>query len=153
MRTTRKAGQLIAISIAGAIMSVAAAPASSDTASDPLVRGRTLLISNCKKAKFKPVSVIIACGDAGLVANGLTWTTWNRKMALGSGTGTIKTCVPDCASGGTKSAAIELSVSKPKTCDDGRRVFSKLRYTWTDGAPVGPASSSVPIGCKLIGQQ
>ena len=101
--------------------------------------------------------MIIACGDAGLTTKGMNWSIWNGKHALGSGDGTIKTCIPDCAAGGTMSGAIQLALSKPRTCRSGVRVFSKLRYTWTQGAPVGPDgkpigpdTSAIGIGCKLL---
>lgn len=110
---------------------------------------RPLLISNCAKAKFKPINVIIACGDASLGAREMTWSSWTRKSALGTGTGQVNDCTPDCVHGTTKNAPMQLLLSKPRTCSNGRRLFTKLRYTWTSGAPVGPASGSVPVGCKL----
>ena len=110
-----------------------------------------LLISNCAKPKFKPANVILACGDASLGATGVTWSSWTRKVAVGGGTGQLNDCNPDCASGKTKTAPMTLRASKPQTCSNGRRVFTKLAYTWTDKAPVGnvPDSGSVPVGCKL----
>lgn len=144
--------RFLAVLAAGAVIAggvVGTAGASGPTASTS--GSRVLLISNCKKAKFQPPTVIITCGDAGLIASGLTWSQWGKKVAQGTGTGEIKVCKPDCASGKTKSAPIALVASKPQMCSNGRRVFSKLRYTWTDKAPVGPDSGSVPIGCKLSG--
>jgi hypothetical protein len=110
---------------------------------------RPLLISNCAKAKFKPINVIIACGDASLGAREMTWSSWTRKSALGTGTGQVNDCNPDCVHGTTKTAPMQLLLTKPRTCSSGQRLFTKLRYTWTSGAPVGPASGSVPVGCKL----
>jgi hypothetical protein len=112
---------------------------------------RVQLIANCFKPKFKPKDVIIACGDASLGARGMTWSTWTRKKADGNGTGQINDCNPDCASGTTKSAPMELQLSKPQLCSNGKRVFAKLRYIWTSGPPIAEtvASGSVPIGCKL----
>lgn len=112
---------------------------------------RPLLISNCAKAKFKPKNVIIACGDASLGARGMRWPVWSKKRALGTGTGEINDCDPDCAHGTTRRAPMELRLSKPRRCSNGQHLFSRLRYTWTAGAPVGPASGSVPLGCKLAG--
>ena len=111
---------------------------------------RPLLISNCAKAKFKPAAVIIACGDASLGATGMTWSSWTQKSAVGTGTGEINDCTPDCVHGTTKRAPMELRLSKPVKCSNGKRIFAKLRYTWTAGAPVGPSSGSVPLGCKLF---
>ena len=110
-----------------------------------------LLIANCVKAKFKPADVIIACGDASLGATGMTWSSWTQKSAVGTGTGQVNDCTPDCVHGTTKTAPMELRLSKPQKCSNGKRVFSKLHYTWTSGAPVGPAGGSVPMGCKLFG--
>jgi hypothetical protein len=111
---------------------------------------RVQLIADCFKPKFKPKDVIIACGDASLGARGMTWSVWTRKKADGTGTGQINDCDPDCASGTTKSAPMELQLSKPQLCSNGKRVFAKLRYIWTSGPPTDAlASGSVPIGCKL----
>jgi hypothetical protein len=112
---------------------------------------RVELIANCFKPKFKPKTVIIACGDASLGAKAMTWQTWTRKKADGTGTGLINDCNPDCASGTTKTAPMELQLSKPQLCSNGKRVFAKLRYIWTSGPPISDAvaSGAVPIGCKL----
>jgi hypothetical protein len=111
---------------------------------------RVQLIADCFKPKFKPKDVIIACGDASLGARGMTWSMWTRKKADGTGTGQINDCDPDCASGTTKSAPMELQLSKPQLCSNGKRVFAKLRYIWTSGPPTDALESgSVPVGCKL----
>jgi hypothetical protein len=113
---------------------------------------RTLLISNCQKAKFKPQTVILACGDAGFIASQLTWSSWTRKRASGSGTGDLKICQPSCAEGPTVSGPLELDLSKPTKCRNGKRVFSRVHYVWTSGAPASgvPPSGAIPLGCKLL---
>jgi hypothetical protein len=113
--------------------------------------GKTLLIANCNKPKFEPVQVILACGDASFSATAVTWSSWTGKSATGTGTGQLNDCHPNCASGKVKTGPLTLRASKPQTCKNGRRLFSKLTYTWTSGAPVGnvPDSGSVPVGCKL----
>ena len=112
---------------------------------------RVQLIANCFKPKFKPADVIIACGDASLGSRGMTWSTWTRKKAAGTGTGQINDCNPDCAHGTTRTAPIELQLSKPQLCSNGKRVFAKLRYIWTSGPPIADTvgSDAGPIGCKL----
>lgn len=156
MGTRRR--RLTTIAIAGALAGAASAavPAAADPGASASAT-RVLVISNCNSAKFKPKSVVIACGDAGLIAKGLTWSKWTGKTAAGEGTGVIETCVPDCASGGTRSGPLELTLSKPTSCSSGVRIFSKVRYTWTNGAPtgpdgkpVGPNSAAIGLGCKLL---
>lgn len=112
---------------------------------------RVELIADCFKPKFKPKTVIIACGDASLGAKAMSWSTWTRKKADGTGTGLINDCNPDCASGTTKTAPMELQLSRPQLCSNGKRVFAKLRYIWTSGPPITDAlaTGTTPIGCKL----
>jgi hypothetical protein len=122
-------------------------------ASDPVAGASgkpPLLIANCFKPKFKPAMVIVACGDASLGARSMTWSSWTQKSAVGTGTGQINDCDPDCVQGTTKTAPIELRVSKPLKCSSGKRIFSKLRYTWTAGAPAGAQTVAIPFGCKLL---
>jgi hypothetical protein len=114
---------------------------------------QTLLIGNCAKPKFKPANLIFACGDASFGATGVTWSSWTRKSASGSGNGQINDCNPDCAHGQVHKAAINVRASKPRTCSNGRRIFTKLSFSWASGtSPVAnfPASGSIPAGCKLL---
>jgi hypothetical protein len=133
---------LTALGIAGS--AGASGPVASESGKTPL------LIANCFKPKFKPADVIIACGDASFGARAMSWSSWTRKRADGTGTGQINDCDPDCVHGTTRSAPMELQLSKPQLCSNGKRVFAKLHYIWTSGPPVGAtASGSVPMGCKL----
>jgi hypothetical protein len=139
-----------------ATAAVAAVVASAMAGANPVASAsakKPLLIGNCAKPKFKPASVILACGDASLGATNVVWSSWTNKVATGAGTGQLNDCNPNCAQGKTKTAPMSLRASKPQTCSNGKRVFSKLAYTWTSGAPVGnaPDSGSAPVGCKLIG--
>jgi hypothetical protein len=110
-----------------------------------------LLISNCAKPKLKPANVILACGDASFGATGMSWSSWTRKSAVGTGTGQINDCKPDCAHGHPKTAPIQLRLKKPVKCKNGKRIFAKVHYTWTQGAPQNfPDNGAVPLGCKLL---
>lgn len=138
-----------AVSVSALVLGVAGATTGGPqaTASGKQVRA----ISNCKSPKYKPAMFIIACGDAGLIANGLSWSSWTRGQAVGAGNGDINTCNPNCVSGGKLSAPISLTLSKPRTCSSGARIFTKLFYRWTGAVPTGPPSGSISIGCKLLG--
>ena len=137
--------------VAGVLVALCASVAVAGPVAGESAGKRPLLIANCFKPKFKPKDVIIACGDASLGARAMTWSTWTRKKADGTGTGQINDCNPDCAHGTTKSAPMELQLSKPQLCSNGKLVFAKLRYIWTSGPPIADtvASGTVPIGCKL----
>jgi hypothetical protein len=112
---------------------------------------RTFVASRCDNAAYKPGSVVLACGDAGLIAQGLTWGSWGSSTATGTGTGVAKVCEPDCASGKVVRAEIRLTLSRPQLCGaDGKRHFTKIRYVWVDGAPVKgqPAQGTIPMPCS-----
>jgi hypothetical protein len=146
-RTVLAMATCAAVAVAISVPAGAMGPASSSGGKLPL------LIANCAKPKFKPANVIFTCGDASFGATGVTWSSWTRKVASGGGTGEINDCKPNCASGKTKTGPITLRASKPQTCKNGKRVFTKLSYTWTEKAPVGnvPDQGSFPVGCKLAG--
>jgi hypothetical protein len=149
--STRRAMVLIGMTTMAALAISAVVGASGPVASAS--GKKPLLISNCAKPKFKPSSVILTCGDASLGATNVVWSSWGQKAAVGAGTGQLNDCKPNCAQGKTKTAPMSLRASKPQTCSNGKRVFSKLAYTWTTGSPVGntPDHGSVPVGCKLAG--
>ena len=112
---------------------------------------KPLLVSNCAKAKFKPANVILTCGDASFGATAMVWSSWTQKNAVGTGTGQVNDCMPNCASGKTKSAPIQLKPGAPRKCSNGRRIFTKVKYTWLKEVPQGqPATGSIPLGCKLF---
>ena len=136
---------LVIASVALAAAAIVAVPAATAGGKRPL------LISNCAKPKFKPANVILACGDASFGATGMSWSSWGRKAAVGTGTGQINDCKPDCAHGHQKTAPIQLKLKKPVKCKNGKRIFAKVHYTWTQGAPQNfPDSGAVPLGCKLL---
>jgi hypothetical protein len=75
---------------------------------------RTFVSSNCDNAAYKPSSVILACGDAGLAAVKLRWSSWTPSPAAGAGTGRAKVCEPNCAAGKVATAKMRLVLSKPR---------------------------------------
>jgi hypothetical protein len=139
------------VACAAAVASISVPAGASDpvaSASGNLPR----LINNCVKARVKPANVILTCGDASFRTTGMTWSLWTQKSAVGTGTGQINDCDPNCAQGKVKDALIQLQLSKPARCSNGKRVFTKLRYTWTQNVPVkGPTTDALPLGCKLFG--
>lgn len=140
-------GRLLVAALAVAVCALAAAVA----AAKPVER--TYVTSDCSGAAFKPRSIVLTCGDAGLVATKLQWTQWGTKKAHGAGLGTEKVCTPDCASGKVAKAAMKVVLSKPTFCSqDGKRHFTKIHYKWIPAAPgEGPNQGSIPLPCALLG--
>jgi hypothetical protein len=114
---------------------------------------RTYVTGNCSGAAFKPRSIILTCGDAGLVASKLQWPQWGTKKAHGAGLGRQKVCKPNCAAGKVAKAAMKVILARPRFCpQDERRHFTKVNYKWLPAAPgEGPNQGSVPLPCSLVG--
>jgi hypothetical protein len=114
---------------------------------------RTYVASQCDNAVYKPTGVILACGDAGLAAVKLHWTGWGSTSAAGVGTGVAKLCEPNCAEGKVAKAPMRLVLSKPRLCaQDGKRHFTRVHYSWIEGAPAdtGSKRGTIPMPCSLL---
>jgi hypothetical protein len=113
---------------------------------------RVYVTSDCNGAAFKPRKIVIACGDAGLIATKLKWSEWGASKAAGSGTGEEKICSPNCAEGRVGKGKMQVRLSRVRLCSqDGKRHFTKLHYSWPNGAPgEGPKQGTIPIPCSLL---
>lgn len=135
---------LVALAIGFGAFAVACAAAGSTT--------RTYVASNCDNAAFKPRQIVLACGDAGLIATKLQWTQWGTKKARGAGLGKQRVCKPTCVAGKIAKGAMKLVLSKPRLCaQDGKRHFTKVHYKWIPAAPAeGPNQGTTPLPCSLV---
>ena len=87
-------------------------------------------------ATFKPKAIIIACGDAGLVLDDISWRKWGARKAVGTGTAVSKTCNPSCAEGGVKRYPVRIRLGKRRGCPSGPKLqFRRVNYTFTDKKP------------------
>jgi hypothetical protein len=80
------------------------------------------------RAAYKPDKVIVACGDGAFYVTNLEWKKWTNKAASGNGTGKLNDCLPSCAQGQFHSYRVKLIASKPVTCSNGKREFSRLAW-------------------------
>ncbi len=122
------------------------------TAAKTPAAGRTYVAGDCAGAAFKPREVVLACGDAGLTATKMQWKQWSSTRASGVGTGEEKVCTPNCANGRVAKGRMQLLLSQPRLCSqDGKRHFTKIRYTWPNGAPgEGPKQGTIPLPCSIL---
>jgi hypothetical protein len=88
---------------------------------------------------FAPKSVAVSA-DSSFYLESMTWT-WSTTRAIGTGTGTVNTCQPDCAEGKHISAPIKVTLSKPQpVC--GREVAR-------NPDPTEPRTSTLASGAPL----
>lgn len=99
------------------------------------------VVSACDDAPPHPLSrepsvIILACADAGIGVQDLTWTSWTASSATGQGVLWENECVPTASCGANKFSrypvAVTLSVVKASAAGPW---FSQLKVTWKDGRP------------------
>jgi len=58
-------------------------------------------------------STINFSSDQGNIVSNITWSSWTATQAIGQGTWTYISCVPDCATGQSMSYAATIALSNP----------------------------------------
>jgi hypothetical protein len=87
-------------------MATAAAPTTSATLP------RTAACRPSSIAAVRPTSIDIGChGDTTMSA--VTWSSWGPRTAMGSGTLTVSSCRPSCATGGVVRSPAFVVLSHP----------------------------------------
>ena len=103
---------------AGAASAAAAGPDASAT-----------LPGRCSDQQVAPVSVVVLCGDAGIVAQDLVWRDWGAARTSASGTASVNTCEPSCAAGNRAQHPIVLTAERLVDCAYGRSQYTRLTYS------------------------
>jgi hypothetical protein len=116
-----------------ALSCAAAAPAAGQTPD-------ATLPSQCYDQQVAPVSVILACADAGIIAEELVWTNWGADQAKATGIASVKTCDPDCATGGREEYPVALVAEQLRDCDYGEPQYTRVVYSFPAESPFPPGS-------------
>ena len=82
----------------------------------------------------EPSSITIACADAGIGVQDMTWVTWTTTAATGSGLLWEKLCVPDCATGKIGYYPVDVTLSAVRASAKGQW-FSELTVSWQGSRP------------------
>jgi len=65
---------------------------------------------DCEYPEIKPEAITFTCGDGGQYVDGISWSSWGKDGALGTGEYHVNTCDPNCAEGEFLSAAVEITL-------------------------------------------
>jgi hypothetical protein len=96
---------------------------------------KTTLVGDCVHSQVKPSKVIFTCADGTFFATGLRWTHWGSRKAQATGTAHFNNCKPSCAQGHFKRYAVKLIASHRRTCADGNRAYTRVRYSFPRKSP------------------
>jgi Excalibur calcium-binding domain len=117
-----------------------------------LARNRVYFPSRCFNPRYRPRSVIVACGDGNLQLKRLHWRDWNTRVARARGIARLNDCIPYCAAGHFHSLRVRAKLYARKRCANvGRYVYTKLRYTFRGRLPhwVGRRRGAARFPCAL----
>ena len=97
------------------------------------------MVANCAAAapyslSREPLSITLACADAGIGVQDMLWMSWTATAATGSGLLWEKLCVPDCATGKIGYYPVDVTLSAVRASAKGQW-FSELTVSWQGSRP------------------
>ena len=100
-----------AVFAAGAVFLSAALAVTYFQVKEPAVKATEVLTWDCEFPEYKPEAITLTCADGGLYVDQLTWNTWTKEGATGSGIFYENLCEPSCAEGESVSEAVKLTLT------------------------------------------
>ena len=106
------------------------------------------LDQHTQKSVLRPHSIVVACGDGNFALIRLRWKVWNGVNAVAQGTASQNDCTPYCAAGHFHAYPAAATLSRPRRCKNGVRVFTQLGWRFTGARPKGEArTGSIRYPC------
>ena len=87
---------------------------------------------DCEYPEHKPEAITLTCADGGLYVDQISWKTWSKSRASGTGTFNENLCEPSCAEGEQVSAPVNITLTdlSPRK---GKNYLRTLDITTQDG--------------------
>jgi hypothetical protein len=121
--------------------------AANGASGDPRFHGGRVYVANraCTGRSYRPASIVLACGDAGLYATAIRYRYYGGKKAQAAATLYTHSCIPNCAQSAFHPFPGTITFADVVRCE-GTLYYSRARYHFINGAPYGgPASGSARI--------
>lgn len=90
----------------------------------------TYFASRCANGRYRPRTIMVACGDGNFYFTNLRWHGWNTRVARGRGLANENDCNPFCAAGHFHAYPISVRLSRPRLCDDGRWDYTRIAWRY-----------------------
>jgi len=101
-----------AVFAAGAVFLSAALAVTYFQVQEPEVKASEVLTWDCELPEYKPEAITLTCADGGLYVDQITFNTWTKEGASGSGIFHENLCDPSCAEGESVSEAVKVTLSE-----------------------------------------
>jgi hypothetical protein len=125
-----------------------AAPARPISGGEPNGLAEVYVVADCAAAPYRlskePLSITLACADAGIGVQDMLWTNWTARMATGTGLMWEKLCVPDCATGKIGYYPVDVTLSAVRASAK-EQWFSELTVSWQGSRPPNKTPDSFTL--------
>lgn len=101
-----------AVFAAGAVFLSAALAVTYFQVKEPTVKATDVLTWDCEFPEYKPEAITLTCADGGLYVDQISWNTWTKEGATGSGIFHENLCEPSCAEGESVSEEVKLTLTE-----------------------------------------
>jgi hypothetical protein len=101
-----------AVFAAGAVFLSAALAVTYFQVKEPEVKASEVLTWDCELPEYKPKAITLTCASGGYYLDQITWNTWTKEGATGSGIFHENLCDPSCAEGESVSEAVKLTLTE-----------------------------------------
>lgn len=96
--------------------------------------------ADCTTPSFEPTQIVLTCGDNGVIAEDLQWSSWTASEAVAVGTLSYNDCAPDCADGHRQQiSGDQITLTDPVNGASGQLVWSMVQED-----PMPPGYQSAP---------
>ena len=112
---TLNAGELFSMSITSklaaslVVLSAILSPSAYATQKPPT----PVFAVNCGTLSIKPTTLTTSCPDSRININQITWDTWGKNGATGTGIYSANNCTPSCATGIWLSVPVFIKLAPP----------------------------------------
>lgn len=108
--------------------------------------GPVRVLADCQTPSYEPVTIILACGDGGITATRIQWSSWGPTSATGTAVILATLCNPNCAQGSSGSFPASITLSDATAAGSSGELFSTLTATFTGASPTGTPTETYSIG-------
>ena len=107
------------------------------------------LLDCAGNAQVRPREVVLACADANLSAQRLTWTGWGEPFAAAVGEMQVNSCTPNCAAGTFHAFKAVLVARGIRRCPSGVVAYTTVTYAFVGRTPAAvDPDPTVTYRCK-----
>ena len=127
-----RATAAVAIAAAAALGTTLALSTIAPSSQSVSIAAKDVYTWDCESPVYKPSTIMIMCGDGGILVQKIRWQSWSSESAKGTGTWAENLCEPSCAEGEIVYAPVNLELSN-LSARKGKNYLRTLDITTQDG--------------------